>query len=648
MLKNEIKILIVEDDAVFGATIREALQRDGYTAFHALKPDDALGLLKVHAISLILIDCMLPKMNGRDLAKKIDEDSGVAIPKIMMSGIFRDKNFIRETLAKTEAKSFLTKPFDIPDLLRQVADAVGHLVDVPVSPVVDLMTKAVATPGERITAINSSESVHGYELPWVFSLLMHNKISGLLSIVSAEGDPSSVGFKAGEIIQVTNKDQKSYFGVLLVEHGFIEQDELDEAMGQASGAKKLGERLVDANLLSPHAISIVMAEQQGIRLGRIVGNTSLKVSFAETEELREEASIDLNMLHEIFNDWATSKFPTDWIKTFYTPWMRNKVVKGPDYSDANRTMAGPAVLRAGKLLNLIPRGLTLEALQMETGLSDVEFFPAFHNLILGGALRIGEELKTTDVQVQRKRLKKLEQDLERQNFFERMGVSPRAKDVEIKRAYHELAKTIHPDRLPPDAPIDIRDLSRKCFNMIQEAYEVLANQATRDNYLLELEQGRAEKILEAEQMMENARACLTKGDVRRAKEMLEAAVNHVPMTTDLRLLLMWAQIKSSGADKDPVLVQKLKDQLSAIPPEDRHNAVYFFVKGLVLKAANDADGARRSLEQSIGIEPNFVDAKRELNVLSLQAGRMVDKPVDLLRGDLKDVLGALLGGKKKR
>ena len=89
------------------------------------------------------------------------------------------------------------------------------------------------------------------------------------------------------------------------------------------------------------------------------------------------------------------------------------------------------------------------------------------------------------------------------------------------------------------------------------------------------------------------------------------------------------------------------DGISAVPPEDRHNAVYFFVKGLVQKASGDFDGARRSLDQSVGIEQNFVDAKRELNVLSLQAGRL-EKPVDLLKGDLKDVLGVLLGGKKKR
>ncbi len=648
MLKNEIKILIVDDDAVYGATLREALAREGFNAVHVTKPDDALNQLKTHAFSLAIIDCMLPKVNGRDLALKIEEETSGNTARILMSGIFKDKTFIRESLASTRAKSFLTKPFEFTELFQQINNAIGHLIDIPVSPVLELMTKSIVTPGERISAINKSENINGFELPWIFSLLMHQKISGLLNIVTADGDPASVGFKAGEIIQVTNKDQKSYFGVLLVEHGFISQDELDSAMELTDSAKKLGERLVDSNILSPHAISIVMAEQQGIRLGRIVSNSSVKVTFVENRELREEASIDTNMLNDIFNDWSSSKFSTDWIKTFYTPWSRNKVTKGPDFSESNRTMSSPSVLRASKLLGLIAKGPTLEALQIESSLSDAEFYPAFHNLMLGGCIRFGDELKTTDVQVQRKRLKKLETDLGRQNHFERLGVSSKAKDIEIKRAYHDLAKTVHPDRLGADAPIDVRDLARRCFNMIQEAHEILSNQATRDNYLLELEQGRAEKILEAEQMMEQARSCLSKGDIRRAKEMLDNAVTHVPMTTELRLLVMWAQLKSAGNERDQRAISTLKDQLSAIPPEDRHNATYFYIKGLVLKATGEFDGAKRAFDQALAIEANFVDAKRDLNVLLLQAGKSIDKPLDLMRGDLKDVLGALLGGRKKR
>jgi hypothetical protein len=162
--------------------------------------------------------------------------------------------------------------------------------------------------------------------------------------------------------------------------------------------------------------------------------------------------------------------------------------------------------------------------------------------------------------------------------------------------------------------------------------------------MLELEQGRAEKIFAAEQSMEQARNYLSKGDAGRAKTLLEDILLTVPVTTELRLLLMWSQIKMPDAERDTDLVGKLKDQLTAIPPEDRHNPTYFFVKGLVQKASKDLEGARRSFEQSVGIDMAFNDAKRELNIINLQIKD--NKPVDILRGDLKDVIGQLFGKKK--
>ena len=174
MLKNEIRILIVDDDAVFGATIREALSREGFTAIHVTKPDDAMSQLKVHSIQLAIIDCMLPKMNGRDLALKITEEASVSVQRILMSGIFRDKNFIRESLAKTGAKSFLTKPFELSELIRQVNEAVGHLVDIPVSPVVELMTMTATLLCLRIVDNKAS--------PLSFGITRSRRIiSGILS-----------------------------------------------------------------------------------------------------------------------------------------------------------------------------------------------------------------------------------------------------------------------------------------------------------------------------------------------------------------------------------------------------------------------------------------------------------------------------------
>lgn len=646
MLKGDIKILLVEDEVTFGATLKEALVRDGFQVLHLTRPDEALSAIKVNSIQMGIYDCMLPKMNGRELARKIDTELGSPLPKIMVSGIFRDRAFVRETIAQTGAKHFLSKPFELKEFMTVVNDTIGHLIDIPVSPLIELLGQVQVSPSERIRAINSSDGIQGFELPWVMSLLMHSQIQGILTVQSAEGESASIGFMNGQIVQVTNQDQKSYFGVLLVEHGFLEQDELDAAMKETDSAKKLGERLVEANLLSPHAISIVMAEQQGIRLGRIISDTTLKIEFKETTEITEDASIDLSMFQEICNDWIGSKFTVDWIKTHYTPWVRNKILKGPAMNEDNRSLASPAVLRAPQLLDRITHGKAIEELQAETGLSDAEFFPALHNLVLGGCIRFGEEVKTTDLEVLKKRLSRLDADLARQNYFERLGISIKSKESEIKRAYHELAKTVHPDRIGKDAPADLKDLARRCFNLIQEAYETLSDKTLRDNYLLELEQGRAEKILEAEQSIEQARAHISKGDIRRAREVIDATVRSVPMTSELRLHSLWVQALSQ-TEISPKNALKMREELALVPPEDRHNAIYFLVKGLLFKATGEFDMAKRSLEQSLGIDPHFAFAKRELNLLQLQINRS-DKPVDLLRGDLKDVLGALLGGKKKK
>ena len=643
MQKKEIRILIVDDDTRLGNTLKEVIAREGFISQHVTKPEDAISQVKLHNYSCVIIDCMLPKMNGRDLAQRITSESNNPPALILMSGIFKDKKFIQESLQKTSAKHFLVKPLDMSELTSKVNECVHHLIDIDINPVAKIMGKFEATPGERIAAFNASENVHGFELPWVFSLLSHPKVTGNLNVVSAEGESSVIGVSNGEIASVINKDQKSYFGVLLVEHGFISQEDLDLVVKDSQSKGRLGQRLVEANVLSPHAIEIVMAEQQGLRLAKMVRDTSVRLRFEETEEIRVETSIDRRLMLDMFNDWVTSKLPAEWIKTHYQAWNRHRVIKGSEFKTDHPSMNGPTALRASRLIDLLLKleesGLTLEQLLVQSELTDHEFYPAFHNMVLGGCIRFGDEAKASDHKVQRQRLKKLLEDLQRQNFFERLGVSSKARDNEIKRSFHDFAKSIHPDKMPPDTPLDIRDLGRQCFNLITEAYETLQTATVRENYVLELEQGRAEKILEAEQNMEQARLFLGKGDARRAKTLLEDILLSVPVTTELRLLLMWSQIKTPDAEKDTDLMSKLKDQLTSIPPEDRHNPTYFFVKGLLQKATKDLEGARRSFEQAVGIDQAFNDAKRELNIIHLQIKE--SKPVDLLRGDLKDVIGQL-------
>lgn len=643
MQKQEIHILIVDDDVTLSKALSLALSKAGYKVSTAQKPDEALSLIKLQPIHLALVDCMLPKMNGRDLAKKIKAEADSDIIIVLMSGIYKDKAFIREAQQATGAVQFLTKPFDLEYLLKEVETAVKDLVDAPLAKLQQFMAKADVSPKDRVRAVDEAEMVHGFDLPWIYSLLMHPSVTGHLNIITADGEVCGVAFADGQIVQVFQNDAKSYFGVLLVEYGYVSQAELDMALSKSTKGKKLGQVLIEENLLSPHAIDIVMADQQGLRLSRTIADTSVKVNFIETDDMKINVITDRAAFCELLNDWLISKLTLDWLKSYYTPWMRHSLLKGGDWSATHRALSLPVVLRVPDFLPTLLQSDCLESALHKMGDNEEHFFRALHALVINRVLQFGAQVSKTDYDAARARLTKLNERLEAQNHFERLGVSQKAKDSEIRRAYHELAKVLHPDKLGLDAPGDVRDLAKKTFEKISVAHSVLSDKVKKDHYVMELERGRADAILEAEQLGEQARNLLSKGEIRNAREMLERAVLLAPPTSEIRLLLMWAKLKSAGAERDSRLLSAIKDELAQIPPEDRHHATFYLVRGLHLKAIGDLMSARRNFEQVVSLQPDSIDARRELNLIQTKTA---PKPVNILSGDLKDVVGLLFKKKK--
>ncbi|MES2854231.1 MAG: response regulator, partial [Bdellovibrionota bacterium] len=351
MQKDELHILIVDDDVAIGKAMKDAFVKAGFKASHVTKPDEALAMVKLQPVHAAVVDCMLPKMNGRQLAKKIREHG--EIPILLISGIYKDKNFAREAIQEAGAVGFMTKPFELPDLLTTLESKLVHLIDAQLAPMQTLLTKDTASHKERIKCLNDTGEIHAFELPLVFSLLMHPRVNGHLNIVTADGDVCGVGFQKGNIVQVNQKDAKSYFGILMVERGFITQDEIEDVMKSMGKTKKMGERLVEANVLSPHAIRIVMTEQQGLRLSKSVQETSVKINFLDDDEIREDAVIDRPIFTDLLNEWVHTKISLTWLKSYYRTWARFSVKKGPDYSETAKVLSIPVVARVPELVEYL-------------------------------------------------------------------------------------------------------------------------------------------------------------------------------------------------------------------------------------------------------------------------------------------------------
>jgi CheY-like chemotaxis protein len=108
-------ILIVDDEFGIVEAIRDFLQDEGYRTAIALNGWQALELMAVEPPILVLLDYMMPVMNGNEVLEKMRSTPALKdIPVVLMSAS------PPQAWKALPASSFLTKPFGLIDLLSAV------------------------------------------------------------------------------------------------------------------------------------------------------------------------------------------------------------------------------------------------------------------------------------------------------------------------------------------------------------------------------------------------------------------------------------------------------------------------------------------------------------------------------------------------
>lgn len=108
------KILIVEDDDTIHKLIKELLEREHYNTIDAYSGTEALKVIENGNIDLILLDLMLPGINGEDIVKKVNK----SIPIIVISAKISSEDKVKVLI--DGANDYITKPFDKEELLARI------------------------------------------------------------------------------------------------------------------------------------------------------------------------------------------------------------------------------------------------------------------------------------------------------------------------------------------------------------------------------------------------------------------------------------------------------------------------------------------------------------------------------------------------
>ena len=116
---SQKKILVVDDEVDLVETLRFPLEMEGFNVLVSYNGEDALNQTRKENPDLILLDLMLPKLDGYKVCRLLKFDERYKhIPILMLTAKTQEKD---KLLGKeTGADEYITKPFDIDELMKKI------------------------------------------------------------------------------------------------------------------------------------------------------------------------------------------------------------------------------------------------------------------------------------------------------------------------------------------------------------------------------------------------------------------------------------------------------------------------------------------------------------------------------------------------
>ena len=134
------KILIIDDDVAINELIKVNLELQGYEVIQAYNGTEGFALVKQEAPSLVILDVMMPEVDGFTVAQRIRQNQELSeIPIIMLTALSQLNDKVNGFNLGVD--DYLTKPFEIEELLVRVRALLKRTSQIPTTLAIrDLLT----------------------------------------------------------------------------------------------------------------------------------------------------------------------------------------------------------------------------------------------------------------------------------------------------------------------------------------------------------------------------------------------------------------------------------------------------------------------------------------------------------------------------
>lgn len=635
------KILILEDDESVRSALKEILGRAGHQVFLAARPDEATEILSKNSVDFLFSDCLLPQMTGLDFIKQARANHpGSRFKIVLMSGIYTDKQFIQEATQSTQAVAFLKKPFEMEQVLKLVKkeDSPKGEESSARKMLYQMFANATVTSRQKRKIIESVEEVSGFDLPFLYSLLVETKSSGYLNIYKNDGSVSGISFCNGNIVGVDVDDKATFLGEMLIQSGYSTPEDVQAALRDKNN-RRIGNYLIHNNQLSPHAFDLILMEQMNIRLSRTIVDQKIRVNFAAAEVEMSTPSIDTDTLSTFLHDWIASKISVNWLKSLYGMWSGNAIAKTPAFRDDHPSLRMSLIKSLDGLSAKFNGQTTLSQLLDTKGYSEVAVYKAIHFLLTKGLIVFAQRNAFSTPQEQLNFLKKIWADLGGKNGYEIVAhIEAASGGAPIDVALADFLT--HIGGPPDDKKSEVYAVWSKIKKAAEDAVAASKDASKIDQFRQESQKTEAEAKLRAASLIEEAKKALLYNQCAKALTMLAEVEALNPQVPYFRLYSSWAKLGAVEPARKQFVLKEVELELVQVPPDERYDALFPFVMGLYSRLKGDVVAARKSFEKSIALDSSFMPARREMSALDVST-----KKQDVFNMDLKQVVSGFF---KKR
>ena len=606
-----MKVLILEDNLSLAESLKHLLSQQGFETRIKSCWETAVPLLKFDFFDIIVLDILLPDKKGFEVLKILSEKN-IKSKIALISGLFNEAT-VSENIPEKLKKNclFFKKPIDEQAFLKFIKKEKSSFGPKGVSFMESLFS--ANTPSKPLSFyFPSTKDRDSKELISIVFTAHLKQWTGELE-VAINNNINSIQFFKGRIIKVVSNSGKSFLGELLVEHGLSLQEDIELLLEQKDTNKKMGELLVEKELLSPYMLHFILKEQMKIRLSEFMSHSVLRLTVKEKKpkDFMSQAEVDFNALD--FIEWLADSVQTElsekFLNKFYLQ-IQNSLVYKTSQLNMISISQKKFLTKYNKFFKSLKEGVSVEELMKEfkNSLSALALF-YFGLLTKSIYLKQGNSVYLED-----KALEKFLDDFlskKFENAFQVFGLLEQADISELDEKYREMVQKLHPDALSKNINPVIKEKAERALLIVTEKYDKIKNEDKKKEYIAEKHK---DQFLTVIDQYEAALLKIKEEDYKTANSILLKIEDHKQAPSNTVLYLLWTRMKQQNIDigSDRTEAIKIQKIIDSCPISLRTSSLFWFVKGLFYLNTKRYEKAKELFTKTLVVQKDFAPAKKEL------------------------------------